>query len=173
MNTRCLLSFIAVRFTFVSLGILSLSCKAQTNIDLTNLFSSTNQFDLHHLIVDRHALYPQSELLLPTQALVERAPIRFQPALHEWQYQDDLASIEYVAFRHFDTTRFTEATYEPELKIGYSQPLNGFVNTLFNVSVASIKPCANSFVNNALSVLGRNQFSNRSTFLSVSVHSKF
>lgn len=173
MNTRFLLSLIAVPFTFVSLVIAPISCKAQTSIDLTNLFSSTNQFDLHNLVVMHDELDSPNELPLPTQALVERAPVRFQPALYEWQNQDDLASIEYVAFRHFDTARFTEATYELGVKIGYSQPLKGFVNTLFNVSVASIKPCANSFLLNALSVLDNGQTSNRSAFLSVSVHTKF
>lgn len=179
MSTRFLTSLITVPLTFLSLVIVSTSCKGQTNIDLTNLFSSANQFDLRDIVVDHDEFHShskldeQSGLSLPTQMLVDRAPNRFQPALYEWQNQDELAAIEYVAFRHLNATKFTESTYTPELKIGYSQPLKGFVNTIFNVSVASIKPCAKSFLNNALSVLESDRTRNRSTFLSVSVHSKF
>ena len=173
MNTRSILSVIALPLITASAIFASVSCKAQTNIDLTGLFSSSNQFDVNVWSGNQNYASDLSQSVLPTQSLVDSAPIRFQPALYEWQRQDALAAIEYVAFSHFETAKFTEATYEPELKIGYSQPLQGFVDTLFNISVASIKPCANSFLTNALSAVDKDNIGDRSAFLSVSIHSKF
>ncbi|MEM0909485.1 MAG: hypothetical protein AAGJ37_00835 [Pseudomonadota bacterium] len=173
MYTRCKASSFINPLIVASVFFASVSCKAQTNVDLTNLFSSTNQIDLQVLSSEQSTGYQSEVLASPTQSLVDNAPTRFQPALYEWKKQDGLAAIEYVAFRHFEAERFTEATYEPVLKIGYSQPVQGMDDTLFNVSVSSIKPAATSFLVNALSVTDEDVLGDKSTFLSVSIHSKF
>jgi len=151
-----------------STAFIASSCLAQAPINVSNLFSDEDQLSVENLFKRFQNIYPQ-----PTTRNDLKVINSIRKQISEMELYEQLAAIEPYNWHHFDTADLTESSYVAEFNLGYSKAFEKAKNAHYNIGIAIIRPAETSLAMNSFSLIANDDVTERSSFISFSVHSRF